>query len=361
MTDIPVLVVDHAELTERVAALFVHVGAPGPHATEIAEVLVESDLCGLESHGVNFAPRYLRGIAGGHLNPAPRLDVVGSRGAVATIDGDNGLGFVSARKAMRLAVERASAHGIGAVAVRNSNHFGSAGFYVKQAVAAGMIGHATTDGAPHTVTWGGREPVVCNDPIAWGFPTATEPAIIVDTALTGVKEKIRLAAERGDPIPADWAVGPDGTPTTDPAVALEGSLLPIAGHKGSALILANELLSGALPGALFSFEVSPAIARGSDHHDRWSCGHFLMALDISAFGDRDRFLARADELATAVRTAERAAGVERIYTPGELEWESARRRRAEGLPMARPRLAALDAVATEIGAPTGFVALGSGG
>ena len=347
-------IVDHREFEARLADLFTHVGVPGAQAAGIAEVLVLADLRGIESHGANFAPRYLRGLTRGELNPAPKLEVVGGRGAAAVLDADNGLGFVSARAAMELALERAGDHGVGAVTVRNSNHFGMAGFYALQAADAGMIGHATTDGPPHTVAWGARRPVVCNNPIAWAFPTATPPAVLVDTALTGVKEKIRLAAARGETIPPDWAVGPDGRPTTDAAAALEGSLLPIGGPKGSALIVANELLSGALAGALFSFEISPALVMGADHHDRWSCGHFLLALDPAAFGAPGDFRRRADELVARLRGAERAEGVDRIWLPGEREWELSEERRRAGLPVARATLAALDTVAVELSAKAGF-------
>jgi LDH2 family malate/lactate/ureidoglycolate dehydrogenase len=349
-----VAVVDHADLEERVARLFAHTGVPPDQARGIAEILVLTDLRGMESHGVNFAPRYLRGFAKGELNPDPQLQFVGGRGAVAVLDADNGLGFVSARAAMDRAIELAREHAIGAVTVRNSNHFGMAGFYALQAVEAGMIGHATTDGPPHTVAWGARRPVVCNDPIAWAFPTGTPPAVLVDTALTGVKEKIRLAAQRGETIPSDWAVGPDGQPTTDPAVALEGSLLPIGGPKGSALIVANELLSGALGGAMFSFEISPALVMGADHHDRWSCGHFLLAIDPDAFVGAEAFRRRADEFVEALRGAERPEGVDRIYLPGEREWLLSEERRVTGLPVARTTLAALETVATELGAEVGF-------
>ncbi len=349
--------VDHRDLESRVAQLLEHTGVPPASAAGIAEILVLADLRGMESHGVNFAPRYARGLAKGELNPDPSMRTVGGRGAVAVLDADNGLGFVSARAGMERAIELAREHGVGAVTVRNSNHFGMAGFYALQAVEAGMIGHATTDGPPHTVAWGTRRPIVCNNPIAWAFPTGTPPAILVDTALTGVKEKIRLAAQRGEAIPPDWAVGPDGRATTDPAEALEGALLPIGGPKGSALIIANELLSGALAGALFSYEISPALVMGADHHDRWSCGHFLLALDLDAFGGRDAFCQRADDLARAVRGAEPADGVERVYLPGEGEWLLSEERRRTRLPVARATIAALDAVAEELGAGVTFADL----
>ena len=344
------LLLDHRQLEAYVAELFRSVGVRDAAADGIAEILVLADLRGMDSHGVRFAPRYLRGLARGLVNPKPHLSFVTARGATGVLDADNGLGFVSARAAMQRAIELASEHGIGAIAVRNSNHFGIAGFYAMQALETGMIGHATTDGPPHTVVWGGREPTVSNDPIAWAFPTKTPPAIVIDTALTGVKEKIRLAAERGERIPADWAVDGDGVPTTDPHAALEGALLPIGGPKGSALIVANELLAGGLAGALFSFEISAALVRGADHHDRWGCGHFLLALDLAAFGERNTFLERADALATAIRATPPARGVERIFMPGEREWLESVERRENGIPMSAAAVQALDEVAAEIGA-----------
>lgn len=339
------------QLRAAVAGLFEAVDVPPAEADNIAETLVFADLRGVESHGTQFAPRYVRGLARRLINPAPNVRVLRERGAVAMLDADNGLGFISARIAIDRAVELARRSGIGCVTVRNSNHFGPAAFYAMRALDAGMIGHATTDGPPHTVAWGSREPVLSNDPVAWAFPTGSARPIVLDTAFTGVKEKIRLAAQRGQPIPGDWAVGPDGRPTTDADAALKGALLPIGQHKGSGLIMANELLCGALAGARFSFEVSPALVNGADHHDHWGCGHFLLAIDIEAFVERVDFERRASELAAAITAAPRATGVDRIYMPGELEDELAARRSAEGIPVARSTLDALDSVAAEVGAP----------
>ena len=345
------VLVDSRELRAAVAALFEAVGVSAVHADEIAEVVVFADLRGVESHGVQFTPRYIRGIMRGHLNPAPDLQVVRRRGSVAVIDADNGLGYLSTRRAMKEAIAIATEFGSASVAVRNSNHFGPAAFYAMMALDVGMIGHVTTDGPPHTVVWGSKKPMLSNDPVAWAFPTPSGPPIVLDTAFTGVKEKIRLAAQRGGSIPADWAVGPDGNPTTDPKVALEGYLLPIGQHKGSGLIVVNEVLCGALAGALFSFEVSPALVMGADHHDSWKCGHFVQVFDPDAFGDRTTFERRTGELASALRGAPKADGVARIYLPGEMEAELSAERLQNGLPLAVTTLDALDDVARSAGAP----------
>ena len=349
--------IDHRLLEAAVARLFEVTGVERSEAEGIAEILVLSDLRGLDSHGVRFAARYLRGLRRGLLNPRPRMELVRRRGAVAVLDADNGLGFVSARAAMTTATELAGTHGIGAVAVRNSNHFGMAAFYAMQALDAQMIGHATTDGPPHTVIWGGREPMVSNDPIAWAFPTRTSPPIVVDTALTGVKEKIRIAAERGEPIPVGWGIGPDGAETTDAKLALQGALLPIGGPKGSSLIVANEILCGALAGARFSFEVSKALVMGADHHDEWRCGHFLAAIDVTAFTDREAYLDRVEEFAATMRAAAPARGVDRVHLPGEQAWLAAEAARRDGVRIARATLEELEGVATEVGEPMAFTRL----
>ena len=345
------VLVDSRELRGAVAALYEAVGVSADHADQIAEVGIFADMRGVESHGVNFVPRYVRGIMGGHLNPKPDVRIVHRRGCVAVIDADNGLGFLSTRRAMKEAMAIAAEFGSASVAVRNSNHFGPAAFFAMMALEKGMIGHVTTDGPPHTVVWGAKRPMLSNDPVAWAFPSADGQPIVLDTAFTGVKEKIRLAAQRGGTIPADWAVGPDGNPTTDPKVALEGFLLPIGQHKGSGLIVANELLCGALAGALFSYEVSPALVMGADHHDSWKCGHFVQAFDPGAFGDRTVFERRVAEFAAAMRAAPRADGVARIYLPGEIEAELAAQRMKDGLPLAVTTLNALDDVARKAGAP----------
>jgi LDH2 family malate/lactate/ureidoglycolate dehydrogenase len=137
-------------------------------------------------------------------------------------------------------------------------------------------------------------------------------------------------------------------------VALQGALLPIGGHKGSSLIVANELLCGALAGARFSCEISPALVMGADHHDRWACGHFLMALDVAAFEETDAYLRRVEEFRSRVRASAPATGVERVHLPGEIEWLTAQGRRANGLPVAHATLQALDDVARELGGVAGF-------
>lgn len=346
------MIIDNGDLRDRVAALFGHVGVPEVQAQCVAEILVLADLRGIESHGVQFAPRYLRGLARGDVNPTPEVRQVGGRGAVAVIDADDGLGFVAASQGMETAIALARKHGVGVVTVRRSNHFGMAGFYAMQAAEYGLVGHATTDGPPHTVLSGARGPVVCNDPIAWAFPTLHGPPVVIDTALTGVKEKIRLAAARGEEIPAGWAVDSAGRPTTDPAAALLGALLPIGGHKGSALIVANELLCGALAGARFSYEVPTTLVMGGDH-DRWRCGHFLLALDPEAFASDD-FLGRVAEFVDTMHSTERAADVAEILLPGEPEWRLSEERRRDGLPIAVSTLAQLDSVARELGATVTF-------
>jgi LDH2 family malate/lactate/ureidoglycolate dehydrogenase len=346
------VIIDNVDLRDRVEALFAHVGVPDEQAQTIAEILVLADLRGIESHGVQFAPRYLRGLARGDVNPIPDIRQVGGRGAVAVIDADDGLGFIAASRGMETAIDLARKHGVGAVTVRHSNHFGMAGYYAMQAAEYGQVGHATTDGPAHTVLWGARGPVVCNDPIAWAFPTLHGPPVVIDTALTGVKEKIRLAAARGEPIPAGWAVDSAGRPTTDPEAALLGALLPIGGYKGSALIVANELLCGALAGARFSYEVPTTLVMGGDH-DRWSCGHFLLALDPEAFACPS-FLGRVAEFVDAMHAGERAADTDEILLPGEREWRLSEERRRDGLPIATSTIDHLDAVARELGANVAF-------
>lgn len=305
-------------LVEMVEGCLERTGVVSETATDTARYLVDADMLGVHSHGVDMLPSYFEGYERGELNPLAVPEVVHEFAAVSVVDANNGLGFTPSHKAMSLAIEAARNYGIGVSVARSSNHFGMASHWTRQAVAAGMIGFATTNGPPVMAPWGARDALLCNNPISWGIPAREQPSVIFDVACSASSRgKIRLAALNKKPIPEGWALGSDGRPTTDPEKALEGVLLPFSEHKGSGFAIVNEILASALSGARALTEV-PAITPSSyGYHPSWKIGHFFMAIDPSSFGESERVLERVDRVVGAIRESRPIPGVERVKVPGE--------------------------------------------
>ncbi len=303
-----------ASLQALVEALLAAHGVPGAHARETAEALVAADLEGLPSHGVMLLPMMLARLAAGSVSPTAEGVVVREDRGAVVMDAGNALGQVSARRAAALAVEKARAHGLGAVSVRNGFHIAAAGRFALQIAQEGCIGLVSSNTRPLMPAPGGAERVVGNNPIAIACPTAGEP-ILVDMALSaGAMGRIRMAEAAGKPIPEGWAADAAGTPTTDAAAAVRGMLLPAGGPKGFGLALMMELLCGGLSqgnvgDAVAGLYGDPAVPYG--------CAHFFLAIDISAFGPPEVFGATAAGLAARIRASQPAPGAAPVRVPGD--------------------------------------------
>lgn len=318
------------------------VGVPPGDATEIIDNLVEADLRGVESHGVVRMPIYVQRLAAGATNPRPSIRIVRETASTAVVDGDNGMGQLVSIRAMQIAIDKAKANQTCCfVSVRNSNHFGAAAEYAKMACAHDMIGFAfTIGGINHMVPWGGAEAMLGNNPFAVAMPAGTELPIVLDMACSvAARGKIIVAAKEGVPIPPDWAVGPDGQPTTDPVEALKGFVQPVGGPKGYALTLTIGLLSTMLSGANFGSEVTHMY---DDLERPQNIGHLFGVLPIALFEDVATYHSRMEKAVADIRGARRAPGIDRIYLPGEREEISAARLRAEGIPIGLGVLAELE-------------------
>lgn len=308
------------------------VGVPPDAATIVADNLVEANLRGTESHGVARLGVYMERVAGGLLAPAVQGKVLRERAAMALLDGENGLGAVIGAIAMGLAVQKARQSGTAFVAVRNSNHFGAASYFLARPICEHMIGFALSNSAPLMAVWGGRTRAVGTNPIAIGIPARHEQPILLDMATSMVSRgHLFIASRKGEPIPEGWALDPEGNPTRDAASALKGTLLPVGGPKGSGLALAIEILCGVLAGGLVMGEL------GELHTSKTPQGvsHLFGAIDIGAFEDPERFLDRVDHLIAAVRNLPRMVGVDRIYLPGERGSLTKDERLRTGVPLPR--------------------------
>jgi LDH2 family malate/lactate/ureidoglycolate dehydrogenase len=260
-----------------------------------------------------------------------------------TLDGGAGFGHAVGWQAMGMAMERARTQGLGAAAVRNSTHFGIAGLFAERAAVDGMIGVATSNGAALMAPPGTRTRVLGTNPLAIALPAVDAAPILLDMATsTAALGKILLARDAGTTIPGDWALAPDGTPTTDPAVAAGGLMAPLGGHKGFGLALALEGLSAALSGAAAGPEAG-SMYRTWDRPE--NLGHFFLAVDPSAFGGADVFAATMVALASAVHGAEVVGDGGGALLPGEIERRRELTNRREGLAVTDAMAASLEEAA----------------
>lgn len=247
------------------------------------------------------------------------------------MDGDNGFGFVVATRAMEEAIKRAEIYGIGLVVANNSNHFGMGATYMLQALEKDMISLVFTNSAKQMPPFSGKETLLGISPFAAGAPSGKEVPYILDMAPSVVaKGKIRRAARRGESIPLGWALDADGNPTTDAEVALNGSMAPISGPKGSGIAILMDIMSGVLSGAAFGGEV------GDQYKDTkpQNVGHCFIALKKDIFLTSEQFKERMDTLVQRVHGVTPAPGFNEVLFPGEPEHRLGTQRRREGIPYA---------------------------
>lgn len=338
------------------------VGVAEADALLTAEVLVAADLRGVTSHGVAHLRRYVDGLRAGTIVACPQERTVTETPVTAVLDAGAGLGPPVSCRAMRMAVAKAAALGAGFVAVRNSNHFGIAGYYAMLALDHDCIGLTMTNASSKAVPTFGSRTVLGTNPIAVAAPAGRERPFVLDMATTTVPVgKLEIAERTGAPLPVGWVVDGDGLPVLDAHRALEdfkrnagGGMLPLgglgealSGHKGYGLALWVEIFSALLSGAAFASFTYPRTPEGQPLPA--NVGHFFGAWRIDAFRPPDEFRAAMDDLQQLLKTAPRAVGQDRIYIHGEKEYEATERNLRDGVPLS-PRVAAdLDALALELG------------
>ena len=285
-----------------------------------ADVLVTTDTWGVYTHGTKQLRPLLKNFRDGKMDLAAAAELVAQGPAWALYDGHKSMPMVTSRRAMSTAVEKARAAGIAWVGVRNSGHFGAAGYYANMAAREGMLGISMCNVDPGVAVPGSRGPVLGTNPIAYAVPTGHGKPVFLDIATSVVAAgKVYAAQAAGKPIPEGWLVDKDGLPTTDPTgYPLLGALLPMAGHKGYGIALMIEILTGVLCGGAFGRDVVSWVNGPEPVNQSLA----FMAIDVSLGMPREQFEARMDKLVLSIRGAPRALDVDRIYLPGEKEWEN---------------------------------------
>jgi L-2-hydroxycarboxylate dehydrogenase (NAD+) len=349
------LVVPAPVLKAFIVSVFDRWGTPPAIADLTADLMVRTDLRGVDSHGVGMLPTYLRWHRLGWIVPSAEPKIVRDEGTTAVVDGQQAFGHYTSTLAMELAIAKARAHGVGFVTCRNSNHYGAAANYSMMALTHDMIGLSMTNSGPAVVPTYGRQAMLGTNPISVAAPAGRHFPFVLDMATSTVAiGKLSVARRWGKAIPAGWALDDEGQPTTDANVAYETRLLTplgatrdLGGHKGYGLAVMVDILSGVLAGAGFA----DVRRRREPEPTRADIGHFFGAIDIARFRDLAAFKADMDDLLQALKDSRKAEGQDRIYVAGEPESECEQRRRRDGIPLAPGLVAQLQELSSEVAVP----------
>jgi ureidoglycolate dehydrogenase (NAD+) len=313
-----------------------------------ADVLVATDTCGVHTHGTKQLRTLLMNFRIGRLDAKAVPEVVAQGPSWAIVDGHYAMPMTSSCMAMELAIEKAKATGIAYVGVKHSSHFGAAGYYANMAAQKDMIGLSMCNVDPCMTVPGARGKILGTNPIAYAVPAGEERPIFLDIATSTVAaSKVFAARALGKEIPDNWLVDDEGIPTTDPSGYPEGgALLPMAGHKGYGLALWVEILAGALTGAAMLSQVSSWVVDLPDPTDE---GHAFIAIDVGSIMPIQEFKGRIDWLIREIKGSPKAKGSERIYLPGEMEWERRDKALKEGMQLPEDVIASLAGLAEDVG------------
>ena len=347
---------------------FEAIGVPAEDAKICAAVLIESDKRGIDSHGVGrFKPIYIDRINEGIQHPVTEFEIVREGPTTAVIDGHDGMGHVIGVKSMELAIKKAKEFGMGMVAVRNSTHYGIAGYYSIMAAEAGMISITGTNARPSIAPTFGVENMLGTNPLTIGMPTDEEFPFVLDCATSiSQRGKIEHYARIGEKMPEGWVIDSQGLPVTDPEIALKGfgtgdcALAPLGGigeelggFKGYGYATVVEILSAALQGGIFLSALNGVNPDGSKRP--YHLGHFFIAIDVNAFIDLDDFKRASGDILRELRASKKAPGQERIYTAGEKEYLAYLERQETGIPMNESVQKSLQAVRDDLNVDFKFV------
>lgn len=341
----PDVKVNAEELRQYLSRVYESLGLPGTDAGACAAQIVDAELRGVSSHGCVRFGIFVERLRNGTANPRPRVRTITDLPAFSLLDGDYGMSAVVARRAMRIAIDKAKAGGVGAAAIRKSSHTGHIGYFAAMALEHGMIGVVISGAVGNLAPWGGSERMIGNNPVAFAIPSGQEYPILFDIATSKVaRGYVLLAAKAGEPIPEGWALDPSGRPTTDAALAARGTMLPFAGHKGYGLALTFTFLTGALSGSGFDADRPDWLEKDKP----FGLPMFAMAIDPDRCLGGD-YKAAVDEAVARIKASGLAPGFDEIRIPGEGAHRRYRTALAEGIALKEALARDLDRIAAEVG------------
>lgn len=354
--------VDFKYLEQFMTSALIKSGVPKKDARIVADVLITSDKRGIDSHGINrLKPIYLDRIKQGILNPITKIDILKNKKAVAVLDGNNGMGHVISCKAMKLAIKKAKKYGISMVCVKNSTHYGIAGYYPLMATSEGMIGITGTNARPSIAPTFGVENMLGTNPLTFGIPTNDEFPFILDCATSiSQRGKIEVYARNGEELPENWVIGQNGKTKTNSKEVLEdlkqglAALTPLGGigeltggHKGYGYAAVVEILSSALQGGKYLKDLSGKDSDGNPIP--YPLGHFFIVINPEKFIGLELFKFISTSIVQKLRESKKAPGEERIYTAGEKEWEAWCLRKNKGCPITKSLEEEIIKISNELG------------
>lgn len=324
-------------------AIFGSMGLDIADTALASDVLVSADLRGIDSHGVSRLIGYVNLWEKGRINVKPNISIVREYKSTLTVDGDSGLGLVVAPKAMNWAMERVEAYGSGWAAIRNSNHFGIAGYHAMMALEKDQIGMAMTNATPFIPPTHSKEAMLGTNPIAYAFPADKCPPLVIDLATAAVaRGKIEIARREEKDIPLGWMMDKDGHPSKNVDELKDGGMLTplgsleeLSSHKGYALGGLVDVLSGVLSGANYGKWVPPFVAflPMLPNLPGKGLGHFVGAMSVEGFRDTNEFKAEMDKWITSFKSAKRVEQDQEVYVPGEKEFRIEEKRLKDGVPL----------------------------
>lgn len=342
-------------------SIFEKIGCKAEEAQLAATVLLEADIRGIDSHGLARLSGYVRLWEAGRINATPAIAIIHETPSTAVVDGDSGLGLVVAPYAMEIAIKKAQEYGTGWVAIRNSNHFGIAGYHAMLALQHDMIGWAMTNASPLVAPTFSVERLLGTNPIAVAIPAGKEQPFVLDMATTtAANGKLEILQRLGKPAPQGWIQTKDGRPSTNPFELKEGgALLPLGSdyehgsHKGYGLGALVDILSAVLSGANYGPWVPPFVAFLQPPSDPVGkgIGHFVGAMRIDAFRPAEEFKLHMDNWLRRFRNAKPVKGQERVLVPGDAESETAYERLQNGIPLNPVVLEDLNQLAIRLNVP----------
>jgi LDH2 family malate/lactate/ureidoglycolate dehydrogenase len=338
-----------SEIHRFIRDAMLRVGLSDADAETVARLMTRADLTGADAHGVFRLPQYVSRLEGGAVAARPMITVTRNAPATALVDGGNGMGHLVMTKAVDAAIDIAAENGVAWVGVRRSNHAGPAALYVEKAVENGMIAlYAVVASANHMPIWGGAEPLLGTNPIAFGIPAGEEPPIVLDVATSVTSYgTVKNHVLNNQSLEEGWMVDREtGRPIIDPADVAKGVLMPIGGYKGSGICLVLGMLGGPLNRAAFGRDV---VDFNADAKSETNTGHFLVVLDVKRFLPLAEFKADVDRHIRDLRSSRLMPGHDRIRIPGEGRVERLAERSRDGVPLSPALLARLAELAVRIG------------
>lgn len=347
------------QLRNFTESVFLRMGCPRKDAELAADVLIKSDLRGIDSHGVARLSGYVRLWEKERINATPNIRTVHETPTTATIDGDRGLGLVVAPFAMQVAIDKAKTYGSGWVAVKNSNHFGIAGYHALMAVEQDMVGISMTNASPLVAPTYANERLLGTNPMCYAFPAGKYPPVIVDMATAAAANgKLEIAQRANQPIPEGWVQDMNGNTSVNPHQLKEGgSLLPLGSdkdhgsHKGYGLSATVDILSAVLSGANYGPWAPPFVAflEPSANPVGEGLGHFLGAMRVDGFRPAQDFKDHLDNWIERFKAAKTIDENKKVIIPGEPEHAFEQERKVSGIPIIDVVVKDLNAMAEQLG------------